>query len=226
MIITKKQLLETIDKTIEFEKIYPILINTIKKDISNPDYYTYFDLYLRKYGKSIEYFKNYEDNMLHHMYGVMDNVPQDVTNQILKSKEFKKILKKSYDIDANIPEILNKFDSQGNIIIYRSMTVSKKWLQNINKVKKLGIYWAWKSGIWGPYGGDGEFDIEIVGRVNKKNINMTQTIFQNMMYGDTECEITVKENTPIEVLKIKYKAPKNKNSEKYKELKINKIFLA
>jgi cobalt-zinc-cadmium resistance protein CzcA len=58
---------------------------------------------------------------------------------------------------------------------------------------------------WGDTEEMGQKIRDKVAEINEKYINWSQSIIQNIMYGDTENEITLFKNTPLKLIKIEYK---------------------
>lgn len=152
-------------------------------------------------------------------FAKIDDIDKKSFLSIMNSENMNKFLYNILD-RKEIKKILSKINQYGDIIIYRSMTVNKEWFNNLKneKVKRLGVYWSWEKGttVYGDYSKN--YEIELTGVIKEKHINWIDTIIQNIMYGGDygdENEITLFKNTPIELIKIKYKL---NNDTKYKEL--------
>jgi hypothetical protein len=207
-------LVEEVIKNIEFEKAYPS-VKKILKSGYNSDFDILFDEFYKKNIRNLKHLEKYSmDDFLD-----VENIPQNVYNEIVESEIFKQFILEKFN-ESDIPIMMNKFDENGMITIFRSMTVSREWLKNLDKIKNLGIYWSWNSGYLAYPNEEMDYEIEIIGKIHQNNINMDQTIFQNLIYGGTEDEITLKKNTPINVIKILYRS--NNTDMKYKELPVNR----
>ena len=105
-----------------------------------------------------------------------------------------------------ITSIMNS--NQGYIPIYRNMTVADDFIQqlNIKKQPRLGIYWSWDENTaeshWGH--GNHKLEIQLHSLIHNSHVDWWDTILLNLntALGDTEKEIRLFKNTPIQILKI------------------------
>jgi len=142
---------------------------------------------------------------------------------IINSTEMTTYLNNQLD-SPSIKNLLSKIKSDGTVEIYRSITVNQDWFDNLKnkKIKRLGFFWSWKGGN-SVYGRDKDYKVELFSKIEEKYINWTQTIIQNIFYGDIEDEITLFKNTPIKLIKILYKKS-NENKWDLSSTEINPIY--
>ena len=124
---------------------------------------------------------------------------------IMNSSEMASFLNDQLE-SPSIKNLLSKIKNDGTVEIYRSITVDRDWFDNLKnkKIKRLGIHWSWKEGV-SVYGKNRDYKVELFSTIDEKYINWTQTVIQNIFYGDIEDEITLFKNTPVRLTKILYK---------------------
>ena len=199
------------------------LINRLKFSLidlfPNTDLNILLDLFYNQYPNSEtkKYFEEFS-------YGpdIFDiDKPQFLS--IMNSPEMMKFLNVQLE-KPSIKNMLSKIKNDGSIEIYRSIVVDNDWFQNLKnkKIKRLGIYWSWNQGN-SVYGSNKNYKIELVSTIDEKFINWSQTMIQNIFYGDIEDEITLFKNTPIKLIRVSYKkSHENKWDLSYSE--INPIY--
>lgn len=159
---------------------------------------------------TIKYFEDFED------YGPrIHSINKQQFFNIVNSSDMNQYLSTILEKPI-IKKIISKIKNDGTITINRSISVDENWFDQLknNKIKRLGIYWSWDEGQ-SIYGENKNYEVELIGDIEEKYINWSQTILQNIMYEDTENEITLFKNTPIKLNKINYR---KKTSDSYLEL--------
>ena len=137
-----------------------------------------------------------------------DSKYEDIDIQdILELPEFKEFYKDQIEIEFD-----NKFDEifdhirQGNITLYREMTVKKDWLSHLEKNPKsrLGKYWSYDSGAaeahWGKFDNE-HHKMTIVIEIKEKYVDWLETFEANILI-EHENEITLFKNTQISIIRL------------------------
>ena len=104
--------------------------------------------------------------------------------------------------------IKSKIDSKiedGQLTIWRVITVDEKWLDHfIKHGKHLGIYWSWEESSaeahWG-YGEDKNIEVRFQCTIDERQVNWKDTILLNMHpgLGEEEKEIRLVKNTRLKL---------------------------
>ncbi len=103
-----------------------------------------------------------------------------------------------YDVMWNIGHLF-----KGNTLrVYRTITAPRDWKPDPNR--HPGIYWSWdehaSEAHWGEYG-EGHVNWQLVADVTADQIDWPRTLVQNALPSyDSEKEIRLIENTPVEII--------------------------
>jgi hypothetical protein len=216
-------LIESSIKELKFEKYFPLIIQGFLKR-ETADLNILLGEFLKMYSNDLNFLNGYdfeiEDGEL---YVDVDDIDEKTWKKIILSNEFKEFIFNKFN-NSNLNEIINRIDENGNLVIYRTISVSKNWVEQLpTKVKSLGIFWSWDEG-YPVYNNKKDYLIELIAIINEKHINWQQTILQDFYYGGGENEITLFKNTPIKLIKIKTLSGPNNNLDINKKFYINKIY--
>jgi len=156
---------------------------------------------------------------------IYDN--EDSMEEVLESNDFKEWIK--YEIEYLIDDTKNKLSTyikNNKINIYRKIYVNNNWINNLNDVKRLGIYWSYKKDAAEPHWGYNNKEkpnlITLESEINQDYIDWIETIKMNMNPSyEEEKEIRLFKNTPLKITNI-YLNDKSINIDNIK----NKIFKA
>jgi hypothetical protein len=127
---------------------------------------------------------------------------------IIETPEFVEYVQS--ELESKFEEV--KYDigyitKNGWITIYREMTVDPRWLNNLKRNKRLGIYWSWDKHAaeahWGSFG-KGHRSILLVSQVKEIHVDWVDTFKLNIhpSLGEEEKEIRLFKNTPIKLLDV------------------------
>lgn len=161
-----------------------------------------------------------------------DEIMNSDEYEIIESTRFLEWVK--YEVEYKIEDVIDNLkriiDINNRILIYRNMTISQEWLENIiHSGNRLGKYWSFdKNSAESHWGGNHEYTIRITSIINEEYVDWVETVEANIdpNLGEDEKEITLFKNTPLKILSLEIK----KNGGEFKEydkpgLK-NKIFKA
>ena len=198
------------------------LISDVRKD----------EIIYNDFDKNVnEYIYNLEDYVYHYRGQVYaDDLEEMDDNEIVETEDFKKWIKYEleYRYDDVIDELSNLPDDNGNIKIWRRITVDEKWLKSFKREgKRLGIYWSFEKEAsephWGYRNKGKNILVTFEAVINEKHVDWVSTIKANLNFntGREEKEITLFKNTPIKLLGVEY----NYRKQNMKPFQ-NKIFKA
>ncbi len=195
--LINEESIKKMDKEMLLKKLKISLINMFV----NTDLNILLDSFYSEYpnAETKKYFEDFS-------YGPdVSDIDKNQFVSIMNSSEMTSFLNNQLE-SPSIKNLLSKIKSDGTVEIYRSITVDRDWFDNLKnkKIKRLGVYWSWKEGN-SVYGRNRDYKVELFSKIDEKYINWTQTIIQNIFYGDVEDEITLFKNTPIRLSKILYK---------------------
>jgi hypothetical protein len=216
-------LIESSIKELKFEKYFPLIIQGFLKR-ETADLNILLGKFLNMYSNDLNFLNGYDFGIDDdELYVDVDDIDEKTWKKIILSNEFKEFIFHKFN-NSNLNEIINRIDENGNLVIYRSISVSKNWVEQLpTKVKSLGIFWSWDEG-YPVYNNKKDYLIELIGIINEKYINWQQTILQDFYYGGGENEITLFKNTPIKLINIKTITGPNNNIDIDKKLYINKVY--
>lgn len=136
------------------------------------------------------------------------NLEDEDEDKIRESEGFKEYIKSILEDNLNDAKenIYDTFNFDGNLYIYRAITVDDNWINHLKtEGKRLGIYWSWNPDSaethWGNYKKPNIAIIEA--EINEKYVNWLETFNLNMdlSLGD-ENEIRLFKNTPLKIISI------------------------
>jgi hypothetical protein len=143
-------------------------------------------------------------------YKYEENLVDEENDVIEETEEFQNWFEYELTIryEDAVERIENYINSDGTIDIWRMMTVTSEWLENLTGTgKHLGIYWSWEEGAaeahWGH--GDGKY-LTIKSSVREEYVNWEDTIMLNMNIdlGEEEKEIRLYKNTKLKIEDLEF----------------------
>jgi hypothetical protein len=173
-------------------------INEFKKYIINETVLNYEEELIDDYLSNIDDYELYVYQYKDETYYIDNDLDDD---EIEDSEDFKNWL--NYEIIYKLDNLFEEFKrlfSDGTCTLYRKISVSNDWFNNIQEYQTMGIYWTDNESLAESYWSDGnKNEVLLATTVKSEQVNWKKTYIERIKIftGDAESEIQLKKDTII-----------------------------